>query len=731
MKSNCSSSNKRLLSLAIAGAIAASASPWAHGQGLEEIVVTARKSEERIQDVPLTITAFGARDIQERGIQDLYQVSLFTPGFQFEKLGNRYGSQDGGTRPVIRGMSSIGGGPNAAFFVDGILHSQNIMSFPFELIERVEVIKGPQSAQFGRSTFAGAINFITKRPTDEPEHTISARIAEYGDYEVNLVSRGPIIEDRLAYMVHARYYDFDGQHRNRFDGARVGQEESVGLNAALRFTPTDRLSINFSAGYNEDDDGLAASVITPATVNNCFLEIFRQYYCGVIPVEDTIDLDRSALNGQEGLRRETVRLMASVDYEFDNGMLLSWNAGLFNIDSEYGYDSDYISAQRRSVNLRLEVQDRSEWSTELRLASNTEQRVRWQAGLFYYSDRFDSEQQRLSGLSTLNLGRENAKNVAVFGSVSADITDTVTATLEARYAEDELEFIAGNGNQFKSTFDSILPRLTVDWKITDTTMLYGVVALGNKPGGFNTDPRLPPELLTVDEEEVWHYEVGAKNTFLDGQITMNLAAFYLDWSKQRLTETFFAPDASISYGINAGKTEVKGFEFDIVTRFTESFIAGFSYGLNDATFVRFEGLAEGIALLNTADVAGRLTPNTSKHEFTLFGRLDFPLGPQLNGFFRADYAFSESKYDQVFNLAETGDKSLLNVKFGIEGERWDASLYVDNVTNSRTPSAVIRYVDNKNTLPIGDSERVSSVLRGFLYSLADKRRMGVNFRYRF
>src|SRR5690606_3780318 len=125
---------------------------------LDTVVVTARKTEELLQYTPVTITAMGKAELQERGVQDLYDISLATPGFQFEKLGNRYGAQNGGTRPVIRGMSSIGSESNVAFFVDGIPYSNNMMSFPMDLVERVEVIKGPQSALFGRSTFAGAIN---------------------------------------------------------------------------------------------------------------------------------------------------------------------------------------------------------------------------------------------------------------------------------------------------------------------------------------------------------------------------------------------------------------------------------------------------------------------------------------------------------------------------------------------------------------------------------------------
>src|SRR5690606_14484289 len=144
-------------------------------------------------------------DIADRGIRDLSSVGDFSPGIQLERA-NRYGTQGGASRPVIRGMRNILCEPNAQTSVDGIPFSESILSFPFDLVERVEVIKGPQAALYGRSTFAGAINLITKKGSNTPQHSIKARIAEYGDYEVNLLSRGPIVDDMLFYMVHGRYY---------------------------------------------------------------------------------------------------------------------------------------------------------------------------------------------------------------------------------------------------------------------------------------------------------------------------------------------------------------------------------------------------------------------------------------------------------------------------------------------------------------------------------------------
>ncbi len=373
--------------LAAALAVFAAATPG-FAQQLEEVVVTSRKIEERLQDVPLSIAAFSSADIESSGARDLYDLTRFTPGFTFEKL-NRYGAQGGLSRPVIRGMSNILGEGNASVFVDGVVYSDSILAFPMDVVERVEVIKGPQAALFGRATFSGAINFITKKGGNTPENKMSLRAADYGDYEVNLLSRGVLQDDRLFYMVHGRYYSFDGMYRNSLDGRKVGGEESQNFNASLEFRPGEVFSAIVSAGYSKDDDDLAAIVLQDRYANNCFLSSARQYYCGEVAEQGAVTLDRAGLQGTEGVNRESTRVSAALKWNL-GAYTLSSNSGLFGTDSEYGYDSTYQAATalalttvpmapgavrpttdvvRRQSTLRNEVSERDEWSTELRLDS--------------------------------------------------------------------------------------------------------------------------------------------------------------------------------------------------------------------------------------------------------------------------------------------------------------------------------------------------------------------------
>ena len=742
-------------------------------QQLEEVVVTARKTEERLQEVPLSIAAFSSADIESSGARDLYDLTRFTPGFTFEKF-NRYGAQGGVSRPVIRGMSSILGEGNASVFIDGILYSDSILAFPMDIVERVEVIKGPQAALFGRSTFSGAINFITKKGGNEPENRVSLRAADYGDYEVNLLSRGAITEDRLFYMVHGRFYTFDGMYRNTLDGRKVGGEESKNVNASLEFRPSETFSATLGLGYTKDDDDIAAAVLQDRFHNNCYLSVPRQYYCGAVVEQNAATLDRAGLQGTEGVNRESKRISAALRWNLGDYTLTS-NSGYFSTDTQYGYDSTYQGATalglttiprapgavraatdpvlRQSV-MRNEVSERDEWSTELRLDSPSDRAVRWMLGGFYYtSDRSLKELHFVPTAPTVDSGETRVDNWAVFGLVAWDVTDQFSLTGELRRATDTI----GNFNpnrvakpMIENEFESTSPRITARYKFSPELMVYANWARGNKPGVINADPRFSEDIQSADEEKSENYEIGLKSTLFDGRLTANVAAYYIDWTNQQITSTFFFPEGGTqSYIRNAGKSEVKGFELELEAALTDHFTAGLSYSYVNAQFIELND-PEANELFGNPSVKGKHPAGVPENQAGIFGRYDFEVGSQTKAFVRADASYTSRKYDQVFNLASTGDRTVVNLSAGLERDRWTASVFVDNLTDDRTPSSVVRYVDQLNLNmpqavgnqdPALNNEHVipgnplspltTATERAFFYPLAAKRQVGVRFSMRF
>jgi len=564
---------------------------------------------------------------------------------------------------------------------------------------------------------------------------VSGRIAEFNDKEINFTSSGPLMEDKVFYMVHGRYYDKGGQYRNTVTGDKVGQEESINVDASVEFRVNDNFTATFNGGYGEDDDGGAAIVLQERTENNCFLDVARQYYCGEVIEQDTVELNTDLWPaGKYGLDKETLRLSAKLEYDLGDFIITS-NTGYFGAEQTYGYDVD-LTANSTALGgtfNRIAVSDREEWSTELIVQSNPQERLRSLAGVYYYQSRRDFREDRLNG-STVDSGESRIDNIAPFGKLDFDFTDRVTGTAEIRYAEDKI----GNDNPSRTAlpfienkFKSWSPRFTVDWQINDQSLIYSSVAKGNKPGFINAAAGIPAQFLTADEEKSWNYEIGTKNTLLDGRMILNAALYYIDWSNQQLTtNTFLDSGAPISVVVNAGETRVEGFEFELSNVFTDHFTGGVGYNLNDAKFKVFDD-PEQAAFFGDPSVKGNQTPNSSKHQFNIFGRVSYPVSDGVDWFARADFAYAERKYAQIFNLAHSGDQKLLNLKIGVESGNWALTAFVDNVTDDRTPSTVIRFVDFKNPLPIGTSGRTSAFVRGFQYPLADRRQFGITGSYSF
>ncbi len=245
---------------AFSSAASAQQQAQAAGLGIEEIVVTARQRNETLQEIPLSIAAFTAEDIQKAGFQNLGDIAMQSSGIQFNP---NAGGLAGRFNSVIRmrGVSVLGSLPHlqaTSLFVDGVYSLGGAQVLPIQDLERVEIIKGPQSAFFGRNTFAGAINYITKKPNlEEFEGAIDVSGATFDQYEMNAQVTGPVVENKLGYLANVRLYD-KGSMFTATDGGALGKQNSRSASLSLLAHPTDSFNIKVRAFYQEDDDGPAA-----------------------------------------------------------------------------------------------------------------------------------------------------------------------------------------------------------------------------------------------------------------------------------------------------------------------------------------------------------------------------------------------------------------------------------------------------------------------------------------
>ena len=207
--------------------------------GIPEIVVTARKVEESLSDAPVAVSVITADSIAQQGLNSLDDFAKQAVGISFSQAFGR--TTD---RPVIRGASNVLAGvqsgveTGAAFFIDGVYYQGDIQGFDPSSIERVEIVKGPQSALYGRNTYAGAINYITKDPSEDISVSGRLRAAEHNEYEVSGSVSGSVLDNMLGVRVGGRFFKYGGEYRNQLTDKRVGQEETKSAYAKVRPTIT-------------------------------------------------------------------------------------------------------------------------------------------------------------------------------------------------------------------------------------------------------------------------------------------------------------------------------------------------------------------------------------------------------------------------------------------------------------------------------------------------------------
>lgn len=248
---------------------AAMAQSSGSGTQLEEVVVTARKTAETLQEAPVAVAAFTSEQIQQRQLTTVDDVARYAPGLVFDKAFGR--TTD---RPVIRGQGNVLAGvqagveAGAAYFVDGIYYPGDIQSFDFNEVERVEVIRGPQSALYGRNTYSGAINYVTRAPTDY--FRVSGRGSfDKDETQASMRLEGPL-SDTIGASLSLRYQNFNGQWINQVTQKEIGQEKTQQAAVVLNWTPTENYNLKLRSSYTKDRDGTRPFWFSASDKNNCF-----------------------------------------------------------------------------------------------------------------------------------------------------------------------------------------------------------------------------------------------------------------------------------------------------------------------------------------------------------------------------------------------------------------------------------------------------------------------------
>jgi outer membrane receptor protein involved in Fe transport len=518
---------------------------------IEEITVTARKREESLQEVPLSVSAFSGEQLQQQGLGSDFDVADFT--VNFNTLAQTGRDTD---RPVIRGMAAppSRGDANASYFIDGIFVAGSIAAATTGAVDRVEILRGPQSTQFGRATFAGAVNYVTRSPGNALKGQINTKAGTHDDYVVGGWVTGPIIEDKLLFLVSGNWSSYGGQWHNNLqpdsaitstpsglidptnaylvnppqqgDHSRLGAEETTDALFKLNWVPVEGTTFSFKYGYTEGDDSHFPSLVAPGDLRqqlNCWLPptlpsqggpvgpiTSGGAFCGTFDPtgwENRINLPDmregvTTTTGyyappvEPGTRRTQNRYLLDYTQELGDWTLIA--RGAYNEDDfNQGFDLDHQQVRALFGLFEFHLDRYTEdTAAEIRLQTPQDGPVRAQLGLYWFDTSRETRTRSFTGIGPfLNpqspvfppATQRDVRNTAVFGGLDWDLAEQWTLSLEARYGQDDLDLTGGNGESDSDSFDAFTPRITLRYQPTDDLNLYALAAKGNKPGDFNTE----------------------------------------------------------------------------------------------------------------------------------------------------------------------------------------------------------------------------------------------------
>lgn len=716
----------------------------AYSQALEEVVVTAQKRDESLQDVPVSVFAVEGGNIEKQGIEGLADLSAQIPNVTVTEAA-------AGDQLFIRG---VGSGINPGFeqsvgtFIDGVYFGRGRQSVTqFLDVQLVEVLKGPQSTYFGNNAIAGALNITTKKPGNELEYNLNATHEfNHNEYDVQGGIGGPITEN-FGVRIAGRYRDIEGWLSNTLLDRREPQKEAWALRATAVWTPTDAMEITGKVEYSELDE-----------LGNGF----QTYLCpGVGPMPGfpgcAVALGNPLFEDEFDENSQTGALAPFPNDAFDPDNLVN-TLDAFNAALEIDYDigdhtltllTGYVEYDNLRGNVDVDFTPRAgivaprteefdQISQEIRLTSpigNTLEYI--VGGYFQSSDLFVLSNFQLGALPVGGgaiidtIYNQEETSSAVFGAFTWNVSDRLRGTLGLRYTTVDKEvdgsaavfeldnvtlqdaaglgFLSNvpgfNGHpqyNYERDDDDFNPSVNIEYDATDDILLYASFAQGFKAGGFDAQQRNDPgsdpvafrNVLAFDPEEVNAYEVGMKSTFFNGSVRANIALFRSEYSDLQVST--FDGVGGFNVG-NAGEALTQGIELDLDWAATEQLTLGLALSILDTEYKDFDGQqcrfdrpVLSTTIPGTCNLTGEELLFAPSYSGVFNVEYVQPISNELELVFAGDFIFTDEYFAAADNDPNTiqDSYSKINVRVGLANfaQGWEIAIVGRNLTDEFTTS---------------------------------------------
>lgn len=641
------------------------AAKTAEDKDSDEIVVTAQRREERLKDVPLTVTAIGGEQLQQSGVSGSRELATLAPGLSINTTG-------AAAQATIRGIgnTTVGGNSESpvAIYIDGVyISGQYFAVFDLANIESIQVLKGPQGTLFGRNATGGAILVTTSRPSNVMSGSITASYGSFDDVHVGGYISGPIT-DSLRFDIAGNYHKDHGYAYDIVRDTRLSEYEDSSVRGKLSFVPDDDTRITLIGDYGRirDETAVSLKATGPAATVGAFVP--------AEPRELSLSFDPYATSQGGGGSLEVMH-----------------NFGGFTVKS--------LSAFRKTRNFSITDQDRvaanvsridtlinDQYFTQEVIVSNSHPgRFQWIGGVFYYGDTVDNP--TYSNVATLlNNAHMQVDAYAAFGEGTFALTDRFKVTAGVRYSTETRTLLSQRATTpftaFRTlTADAWTPRVSLIYAVNDASNIYATYSRGFKSGLF---PAATFNAAPVNPETIDSYEVGYK--LASGSTSFNLSGYYYNYNNLQVTTR---TPAGLQTLLNAASAEIYGLDADFSMRLTEGLRLRLAGAYTHAKYKDFAiapffaPAPAGGNITFSGDASGNDLIRTPKWTATAGLRYETAVGAGKVDF-SGDFYYNSGFFWTFDNAYRQDAYELVNAQIGWspDGDHFRISAYGKNLTNS-------------------------------------------------
>ena len=700
---------------------------------LEEIVVTAQRREERLQDTPIAVTAFTEESLKARLVEDISEIAEFTPNLMFDTTSPISGLSSGAVI-FLRGIGntdfSLTTDPGVGLYVDGFYMSRSAGGVLDLLnIERIEVLRGPQGTLFGRNTIGGAINVTTRKPGDVFAGRVAVTAGNFDRLDLRASVDVPV-SDKLRVNLAVSKKNRDGFVDRARVGDKLGDDDEFSARLLAIFEPSDALDFQLSFDHSKIDEQSAGSTLSGFTPGAGTVGYGLAVHQS-IPV-GLADLAQYITNGADDVSHGT----GATGTDFDiSGISLTGAWHLPNLDVKYllarretegGFYRDPDNSPHAITETLNPDYAHEQTSHELQVTGELlDDRLKYVAGLYFFAEQGTDNVFVNVFLPSPDLavgfpaGINNFADVdntseAAYLQATLDITDSFAITGGVRHTRDEKEYaytqyigadIQGNPLPFfpgavdengvfrpgllplvgdghgvvNDSFEETTLKLGLDVRLSDGTLLYYSFSQGFKSGGFVLRyVESVPDARGFEPETIDSHEVGLKWQGLEDRVRFNAAAFFSDYSEVQVT---FFDSLGGPVTANSGSVDISGLELELTALVTDRLLVDMACAYLNAEYRTINPIT-GLSL--TIDESASLV-NAPESSFSMGLEYRIPFGAHELAL-RADYAYTDDVYNDSQNSPYLFQKGydLINVSARLSlGERMELVAFVENLNDER------------------------------------------------